>query len=73
MSGGSPMADNGEDRIENAARRLERAVVLLEQRLSRLSGEAEAGGLFDQDRAKLAAEQASEVVRAEPDSRRQGW
>jgi len=45
-----------DDSIEQAARRLERAVLLLEQRLSRLSGEAEAGGLFDQDRSKLAAE-----------------
>ena len=51
------MAESGaEDRIETTARRLERAVVLLEQRLSRLSGEAKAGGLFDQDRAKLAEE-----------------
>lgn len=50
------MAESGEDRIEQAARRLERAVALLEHRLSRLSGEAEAGGLFDVDRAKLAAE-----------------
>ena len=49
------MAETG-DSIEMAARRLERAVVMLEQRLSRLSGEADAGGLFDQDRAKLAAE-----------------
>ena len=48
------MADD--DSIEQAARRLERAVLLLEQRLSRLSGEAEAGGLFDQDRSKLATE-----------------
>ena len=45
-----------DDSIEQAARRLERAVLLLEQRLSRLSGEAEAGGLFDQDRSKLAVE-----------------
>jgi len=45
-----------EDNIEQAARRLDRAVLLLEQHLSRLSGEAEAGGLFDQDRSKLAAE-----------------
>lgn len=47
---------SGDDRIDQAARRLERAVSLLEQRLSRLSGEAQAGGLFDEDRAKLAAE-----------------
>ena len=45
-----------DDSIEQAARRLERAVLLLEHRLSRLSGEAEAGGLFDQDRSKLAVE-----------------
>jgi hypothetical protein len=49
------MSETG-DSIELAARRLERAVVMLEQRLSRLSGEAEAGGLFDQDRSKLASE-----------------
>lgn len=49
------MTETG-DSIELAARRLERAVVMLEQRLSRLSGEADAGGLFDQDRAKLASE-----------------
>jgi len=44
--------------LELAAKRLERAVFLLEQRLAerlRQAG-AEAGGLFDQDRAKLAAE-----------------
>ena len=45
-----------EDGVEQAARRLDRAAMLLEQRLSQLSGAAEAGGLFDQDRAKLAAE-----------------
>jgi hypothetical protein len=51
------MAEAGaDDRIDQAAKRLERSVALLEQRLSRLSGEAQAGGLFDEDRAKLAAE-----------------
>ena len=51
------MAEPGaEDRIDQAAKRMDRAVSLLEQRLSRLSGEAQAGGLFDQDRANLAAE-----------------
>lgn len=45
-----------EDGLEQAARRLERAAQMLEQRLSQLNGAAEAGGLFDQDRAKLAAE-----------------
>ena len=43
-----------DDRIDQAAKRLERSVALLEQRLSRLSGEARSGGLFDEDRAKLA-------------------
>jgi hypothetical protein len=44
--------------VEQAARRLERAVALLEQRLaSRLSeAGAAAGGAFDQDRAMLASE-----------------
>ena len=44
--------------LDLAAKRLERAVLILEQRLAerlRQAG-AEAGGLFDQDRAKLAAE-----------------
>jgi hypothetical protein len=51
------MAETGaDDRIDQAAKRLERSVALLEQRLSRLSGEAQAGGLFDEDRAKLAGE-----------------
>ena len=49
------MAD-AEDSIERAARRLEKAVMALEKRLSRLNGEADAGGLFDEDRSKLAAE-----------------
>lgn len=49
---------NGESALDLAARRLERAILTLEQRLAerlRQAG-AEAGGLFDQDRAKLAAE-----------------
>lgn len=45
-----------EDGLEQVARRLERAAQMLEQRLSKLNGAADAGGLFDQDRAKLAAE-----------------
>jgi hypothetical protein len=49
------MADAA-DSLEQAARRLERAVVRIERRLSRLNGEADAGGLFDEDRSKLAAE-----------------
>jgi mRNA degradation ribonuclease J1/J2 len=43
-----------DDRIDQAAKRLDRAVALLEQKLSRLSDEAQSGGLFDEDRAKLA-------------------
>jgi hypothetical protein len=45
-----------DDPLEQAARRLERATALLERKLGDLTGVAEAGGLFDQDRAKLAAE-----------------
>lgn len=47
-----------EGRIDLAIRRLERATALLEQRLSRRVAEAgaEAGGLFDLDRAQLATE-----------------
>ncbi|MGA0606338.1 DUF4164 family protein [Phenylobacterium sp. VNQ135] len=48
----------GESALDLAAKRLERAVHVLEQRLSeklRQAG-AEVGGLFDQDRANLAAE-----------------
>jgi hypothetical protein len=49
---------SGDSALELAARRLERAVAMLEQRLGeRLKAAgAEAGGLFDQDRARLAAE-----------------
>jgi hypothetical protein len=48
----------GDSALEVAAKRLETALHVLEQRLSRRLQEAsaEAGGLFDQDRAKLAAE-----------------
>ena len=48
----------GDSALEVAAKRLETALHVLEQRLSRRRQEAsaEAGGLFDQDRAKLAAE-----------------
>jgi hypothetical protein len=47
-----------ESALDLAAKRLERAITLLEQRLAARLKEAgaEADGLFDQDRAKLAAE-----------------
>jgi hypothetical protein len=45
-------------RLDVAAQRLERALTMLDQRLARRLAEAgaDAGGLFDQDRAKLAAD-----------------
>jgi len=48
----------GESALDLAARRLEQAVHVLEQRLAQRlkAADAEAGGLFDQDRARLAAE-----------------
>jgi hypothetical protein len=48
----------GESALDLAAKRLEQAIHVLEQRLAlRLkSAGDEAGGLFDQDRSKLAAE-----------------
>jgi hypothetical protein len=46
----------GENALDLAAKRLDRALALLEQRLSAQVAGAETGGLFDQDRAKLAAE-----------------
>ncbi|MGZ3376674.1 MAG: DUF4164 family protein [Phenylobacterium sp.] len=48
----------GESALDLAARRLEQAVHVLEQRLAqrlKTAGDA-VGGLFDQDRANLAAE-----------------
>ena len=49
---------SGESALDLAARRLEQAINVLEQRLTlRLKAAgAEVGGLFDEDRAKLAAE-----------------
>jgi Domain of unknown function (DUF4164) len=49
---------SGDSALEIAAKRLERAVFLLEQRLTERvkAAGAEAGGLFDADRAKLASE-----------------
>jgi hypothetical protein len=48
----------GESALDLAARRLEQAVHVLEQRLAQRlkSAGEEVGGLFDQDRANLAAE-----------------
>ena len=46
----------GESALELAARRLEQAVNVLEQRLAQRLKAATDGGLFEQDRAKLAAE-----------------
>jgi hypothetical protein len=44
--------------LDEAARRLDQALSRLEVRMSALAGQAESsnGGLFDQDRAHLAAE-----------------
>ena len=49
---------SGTGRLDVAVRRLERATALLEQRLSHRVAEAgaSAGGLFDLDRARLAAD-----------------
>ena len=48
----------GDNALDLAARRLEQAVHVLEQRLTRRlkAAGAEAGGLFDQDRAQLATQ-----------------
>ena len=48
----------GDNPLDQAVKRLERAISQLEQRLSGHAGNpgAEIGGLFDQDSAKLAAE-----------------
>lgn len=48
----------GDSALDLAAKRLERALLMLEQRLAERLKQAgdEVGGLFDQDRAKLAAE-----------------
>ena len=49
---------SGENALDLAARRLEQAIHVLEQRLAQRLKAAgdEAGGLFDQDRAHLAAQ-----------------
>jgi ElaB/YqjD/DUF883 family membrane-anchored ribosome-binding protein len=52
------MTAEANGRLEAATLRLERALTMLDQRLARRLAEAGdmAGGLFDQDRAKLAAD-----------------
>jgi hypothetical protein len=48
---------SGENALDLAVKRLDRAIGLLEQRLAHQGGAGgETGGLFDQDRAKLAEE-----------------
>ena len=46
----------GESVLDLAARRLESAIHVLEQRLGQKLREAGAGGLFEQDRSDLAAQ-----------------
>lgn len=56
---GDPLEDGAaEGALEAAAKRLERAVALLEGRVRALKTDADAsaGGLFEEDRANLAAE-----------------
>ncbi|HEY8573200.1 DUF4164 family protein [Phenylobacterium sp.] len=48
--------NGGDSALDLAAKRLERAIALLEQRLSERLKHAADGDLFDQDRARLAAE-----------------
>lgn len=50
--------NGGESALDLAARRLENALHVLEQRMGQRlkAASADAGGLFDQDRANLAAE-----------------
>lgn len=50
--------ESGETALDLAARRLERAISMLESRMASRMAQvtAEAGGLFDQDRSNLAAE-----------------
>ncbi len=50
--------ESGDSALDLAARRLERAIAMLESRMADRVAQASAaaGGLFDQDRAKLAAD-----------------
>jgi hypothetical protein len=45
-----------DDALEQAVGRLQRAMSQLEDRFNRATGHAQVGGMFDDDRAKLAAE-----------------
>jgi len=46
----------GDDALEQAVRRLERAMGQLEDRFNRATGHAQVGGMFEDDRARLTAE-----------------
>ena len=48
--------NGAENALDLAAKRLERALAMLEQKLAATAKQAADGGLFDQDRARLAAE-----------------
>jgi uncharacterized protein YPO0396 len=58
MADEARQTDAGDDPLAAAVRRLEHALALLDGRVKQLAGRAEgnAGGLFDYDRSKLAAE-----------------
>lgn len=53
----------GENALDLAAKRLDRALALLEQRMAGGSAGAATGGLLDQDASKLAAELDQAKVR----------
>jgi hypothetical protein len=50
------MAANSGTRLETAATRLDRALTLLEQKLTKRMAASQADDLFNQDRARLAAD-----------------
>src|SRR6478735_12851865 len=45
-----------DDALEKAVRRLGTALMHLEDRFNRMTGHSQVGGMFEDDRAKLAAE-----------------
>lgn len=45
-----------DDALDQAARRLERAMAQLNDRFNRMTGHSAVGGMFEDDRAKLATE-----------------